>query len=100
MNELTSSQCKYLRGLAHKKKPVVQVGQKGMTDALVKALDDALETHELIKIKFVDYKEKSLHWTPAKKHSHRKRLDAVIVYRFEKGGLPCFFVHYRSGLPE
>ncbi len=40
-------------------KPVVFVGQKGTTDSLVSALEDAFQTHELIKVKFVEFKEKN-----------------------------------------
>lgn len=56
--ELTSSQAKYLRGLAHGLEPVVMVGQKGVTEALLKSVDENLTAHELIKIKFIDFKEK------------------------------------------
>lgn len=56
---MNSSQRKYLRGLAHGLKPVVFVGQKGVTDALGKAINEALDTHELIKIKFIEFKEKA-----------------------------------------
>lgn len=59
MNSLTQRQRKYLKGLAHALKPVVQVGQKGVTEALVQALGEALATHELIKMKFVDIKDKA-----------------------------------------
>jgi RNA-binding protein len=55
-----SRQRKYLRGLAHGLKPVVFVGQKGVTAALDKAVNEALDTHELIKIKFVEFKDKAL----------------------------------------
>ena len=57
MTQLPGFQRKYLRGLAHSLKPVVLVGQKGMTDALVSFVDEALTRHELIKIKFNEYKE-------------------------------------------
>ena len=40
-----------LRQLAHKLKPVIQVGQKGLSDAVIKELDGALTYHELVKIK-------------------------------------------------
>jgi RNA-binding protein len=50
---------KFLRGLAHGLKPVVFVGQKGGTPSLSKAVDEALDTHELIKVKFVEFKEKA-----------------------------------------
>lgn len=56
--KLTGSQAKYLRSLAHGLKPIVFIGQKGITDALVKSVEVAFDRHELIKIKFVDFKEK------------------------------------------
>ncbi len=58
MKELTSIQSKYLRGVAHGLKPVVFIGQKGLTDALIRSTEEAFDSHELIKIKFIDYKEK------------------------------------------
>ena len=52
-------QKKYLKGLAHTLKPTVFVGQKGAVASVVKALDEALDQHELIKVKFVEFKEKA-----------------------------------------
>jgi RNA-binding protein len=48
---ITAAQKRYLRGLAHPLKPILQVGGKGVTDALVAELDVALERHELLKAK-------------------------------------------------
>jgi RNA-binding protein len=48
---LTGKQKSYLRALAHKLKPVVQIGHQGVTDGLLAALDTALERHELLKVK-------------------------------------------------
>lgn len=59
MAELKGYQKKYLRGLAHGANPNVYIGQKGITDMVVKETEEALERHELIKIKFVDLKDKS-----------------------------------------
>ena len=55
---LTGYQKKYLRGLAHKLKPVVMVGQKGATPALFKSVEAALMAHELIKIRFVESRDR------------------------------------------
>jgi len=55
---LKGSQKKYLKALAHSLKPVVFIGQKGLTPTLAKAMDDALDAHELIKVRFIDFKEK------------------------------------------
>ena len=57
-NKLEGFQRKYLRGLAHKMKPVVFVGQKGLTETLNRSINDALTAHELIKVKFIDFKDK------------------------------------------
>jgi RNA-binding protein len=54
---LAGSKRKYLRGLAHGLKPLVQVGKGGVTPALLAAVNGALDEHELIKVKFVDFKE-------------------------------------------
>jgi len=48
---LTSAQTRFLRGQAHGLKAMLQVGGKGLTDALVSEVDGALEHHELIKVK-------------------------------------------------
>jgi len=58
VEELQGFQRKYLRGLAHGIKPVVFVGQKGVTDAVILSMEEALNAHELIKVKFIDFKEK------------------------------------------
>ena len=48
---LSSSQKRYLRGLAHSLKPVIMVGNKGVSDALLAEFSVALDDHELIKVK-------------------------------------------------
>jgi RNA-binding protein len=48
---LTSQQRQYLKSLAHALRPVVQVGQSGITDALIAAVNQALLDHELIKVR-------------------------------------------------
>jgi RNA-binding protein len=48
---LAAAQKRYLRSLAHDLKPVILVGAKGVTPALLAELDLALEHHELVKLK-------------------------------------------------
>lgn len=60
MNDLKGFQRKYLRGLAHERKPVVMIGQQGLTEAVVLSTEQALLAHELIKVKFNACKEKKL----------------------------------------
>ncbi|AJC49409.1 ribosome assembly RNA-binding protein YhbY [Allofrancisella guangzhouensis] len=50
-----------LKSLAHKLKPVVLIGEKGLTENVLLEIDLALATHELIKVKVFrapkEYKE-------------------------------------------
>lgn len=58
MSDLKGFQRKFLRGLAHDLKPVVFIGQNGITRTVEQALNEALDTHELIKLKFIEFKKK------------------------------------------
>lgn len=51
MNTLSNKQIRHLRSLAHDLKPVVMVGDKGLTQAVLDEISSALEIHELIKVK-------------------------------------------------
>jgi len=57
MEKLTSAQKKFLKGKAHPLEPVVMVGKNGVTDNLIKLTKDSLAAHELIKVRFVEFKE-------------------------------------------
>lgn len=66
MEKMNSTQKKYLRGLAHHLKPMVMIGKNGLTETVLGGADKALSDHELIKVKFLDFKDK------------KKELSAVI----------------------
>ena len=48
---MNSIEKKKLKAQAHPLNPVVMIGQAGLTPAVLKEIDLALDTHELIKIK-------------------------------------------------
>ena len=48
---LSPKQRQALKAQAHALKPVVMIGQNGLTDAVVRETDRALKAHELIKIR-------------------------------------------------
>jgi RNA-binding protein len=48
---LTGRQRRHLRALGHHLQPVVQVGHEGVTEAVVRAANQQLDTHELIKVR-------------------------------------------------
>ena len=51
MGELNGGQRKYLRGVAHGYKPLVHIGKEGLTDNVLRTIDEAITAHELIKVK-------------------------------------------------
>ena len=50
---LTSKQKSYLRSLAQTEPALFQIGKEGLSDNLIQTVDDALRTHELVKIKLL-----------------------------------------------
>jgi RNA-binding protein len=48
---MTGKERRHLRALAHRLSPVVIVGQRGLTAAVVRQIDTALLDHELIKVR-------------------------------------------------
>jgi RNA-binding protein len=56
---LKGYQRKYLRAMAHGLKPVLLIGQRGVSPAVALEMEEALNRHELIKVKFIESKDKS-----------------------------------------
>ncbi len=48
---LSEHQKKHLRGLGHQLKPVIMVGDAGLSDSLYEEYERTIEHHELIKVK-------------------------------------------------
>ncbi len=64
---MNSVRKKRLKTQAHALKPVIIVGQSGLTESVLKELEVTLDTHELIKIKIRAEKEE------------RKQIQELIV---------------------
>ena len=50
-SKLTGKQNRFLRGQGHGLRPFVMVGKQHLNEEVVKATDEALEKHELIKVR-------------------------------------------------
>lgn len=48
---LTSKQKRHLRGLAHNLKPVVMIGNGGITEGVLAELNERVAQHELLKVR-------------------------------------------------
>lgn len=51
MSTLGKNQIKHLRQLAHDIKPIIIVGNKGLTENVIEEIKIALDHHELIKVR-------------------------------------------------
>ena len=49
---LSEHQKKYLRGLGHQLKPLIMVGDAGLSESLLAEYESTLSHHELIKVRF------------------------------------------------
>lgn len=56
--ELAGYQRRALRAAAHDLQPVVHIGKEGLADNVLKSVNEALAAHELIKVRFIDQKER------------------------------------------
>ena len=63
--ELKSYQRAFLRSHAQALDPVVSVGKDGASESVIKALDDALTAHELVKVRFHSFKEDLIKSNPS-----------------------------------
>jgi RNA-binding protein len=75
---LTGKQRRYLRGLGHDLKPIVQVGKDGIDDGLVAAVKQALEDHELVKLKVGESAKLDRH-DAAEALAHKTRSEVAQV---------------------
>lgn len=46
-----------LKGRAQRLEPLLRLGRSGLTDSFFASLDEELRRHELVKIKFAEFKE-------------------------------------------
>ncbi len=54
---MTSNKRKILLREAHSLHPTVMIGKMGLTEAVLQAVRESLLNHELIKVKFLDFKQ-------------------------------------------
>ena len=60
MEKLHNSLRKHLKRQAHHLEPVIFIGKNGITEGTIHSIRTALETKELIKIKFHNFKDEKL----------------------------------------
>lgn len=89
---LSKQQITAFKAMAHSLNPVVMIGQKGLTDAVIQETHAALQSHELIKIRiFSDDREERMEIANELVHA----LDAHLVQHIGK-----LLVLYRQRIEE
>ena len=78
MRHLTNAERQHLRRLAHQIKPLVQIGKQGLTEGVRQTVDQALETHELVKVKFLDFQDQKEELTDELVHTTESVLIGLI----------------------
>jgi RNA-binding protein len=61
---ITNRELRALKVRAQLLKPMLKIGKDGLSPAFLKATDDALAHHELVKVKFDDFKDQKKELTP------------------------------------
>ena len=82
---LTTRQKKFLRGLTHQLQPVVIVGDKGLTENVMKEIEIALEHHELVKVRLRTECNKRADW------AERIETECAAEMVHSIGQVACFF---------
>jgi RNA-binding protein len=86
MTKLSGPQLRRLKAQAQRLDPILKIGKAGVTDPFLAALDDALNHHELVKIKFDQRKEEKRSLTPVILERSRSLLvlqvgNVVVLHR-------------------
>jgi len=78
MTPLTGAQRRYLRSQAHHLEPAVLIGKNGLTDAVIASVDESLEAHELVKVRFVEHKDEKKTLGPVLAERTRSHLAGMV----------------------
>jgi len=88
VDRLANAQTRALKARAQLLKPTLKIGKEGLTPRFIAALDEELKRHELVKVKFDDFKEQKKELSPQlaeKTASHLiMRVGNVVVLWREK----------------
>jgi RNA-binding protein len=86
MTELTNRQLTKLKGMGQLLEPVLRVGHAGLSEAFLTSLNQVLNDHELVKVKFSDFKDQKKELAPklaelTGSHLIMRVGNVVVLYR-------------------
>jgi RNA-binding protein len=86
MDSLSNAQIRALKSQAQRLKATVKIGKEGLSPQFFAALDEVLKHHELVKVKFDEFKEQKKEMTPKLAEGSGSHLitrvgNVVVLYR-------------------
>ena len=83
---LTNPQIRKLKALAQRMEATLKVGKNGLSDAFIQSVNEALASLELVKVKFVEFKEDKKELSPLLAEKTGSHLvmrvgNVVVLYR-------------------
>jgi RNA-binding protein len=86
MDSLPNAQVRDLKAKAQRLKAMLKIGKEGLSPRFLAALDEVLNHHELVKVKFDEFKEQKKELTPQLAEKSRSHLvtrvgNVVVLYR-------------------
>ena len=85
-----SAELQKLKARAQLLEPMFKIGKAGLSEAFVKSVSDALAHHDLVKVRFVEFKEQKKELAPLLAEKTTSRLilrvgNVAVFYRAPVG---------------
>jgi RNA-binding protein len=86
MQDLTNAQIRKLKALGQRLEPLLRIGKAGLSEPFLKSVDHELTLHELVKVKFAEFKEEKKELAPVLADRTGSALvmrvgNVVVLYR-------------------
>ena len=94
LEPLTNPQIRKFKAAAQRMEPTLKIGKAGLSDAFVRTVIEELSRHELVKIKFAEFKEEKKTLAPqlAKKtgsHLVMRVGNVMVLHRPKPAAVPA-----------
>jgi RNA-binding protein len=86
MDSLSNAQILELKAKAQRRKAMLKIGKEGLSPQFLAALDEVLKQHQLVKVKFDEFKEQKKELAPQLAEKSGSHLvtrvgNVVVLYR-------------------
>ena len=85
MESLTNAELRKFKARAQLLEPMFKVGKAGLSDGFVQSVSDALALHDLVKVKFVEFKEQKKTLSPIL----AEKTDSHLIMRVGNVAVLC-----------